>query len=125
MMKSLFDQNGGTYSNEGDYKIPNLIVPNGPEYSLGIWGRWRLNYLKMHRRVLYGNLLTSGKLTKHLFEVEAAANVRRETLIRQMAQMQSVTEGLKAADQMLFGVGRMNSICACAEEIVRNELIYI
>jgi len=97
-MKSLFEQNGGTYSRSGDYSIPNLTVPTDPECQIGIWGRRRLNYLKTHRRVLHGNLLTSGKLTKHLCEVESAANERRETLIRQMTQAQGVTEELKAAD---------------------------
>ena len=123
-MKSLFELNGGTYSAKGDYIIPNLIVPDESEYCLGILGERRLDYLKLHRRVLYTNLLTSGKLTEYLCEVESAANERRETLIRQMTQAQGVTEELKAADQMLW-VGKMNNICACADEIVRNELIYI
>ena len=101
MMKSLFKQNGGNYSIAGDYSIPNLTVPTDPECHIGIWGRQRLNYLKTHRRVLYGNLLTSGKLTKQLCEVESAAYECRETLIRQMAQAQSVTEELKADNQML------------------------
>ena len=123
-MKSLFEQNDGTYSPMCEYTLPSLTVPTEHEHPIGIWGHQRLNYLKTHRRILYINLLTSGKLTDHLREVEAAANARRETLIRQMAQMQSVTEGLKAADQMLW-VGRMNNILACADEIIRNELIYI
>ena len=100
-MKSLFKQNGGNYSIAGDYRIPNLTVSADPECHIGIWGRRRLDYLKAHRRVLYVNLLTSGKLTEHLCEVESAANEHRETLIRQMAQAQGVTEELKAADQML------------------------
>ena len=62
-MKSLFEQNGGTYSVVGNYCIPNLILPNGPEYRIGIWGQRRRDYLKKNKRVLYANLLTSGKLT--------------------------------------------------------------
>ena len=124
MMKSLFELNGGTYSRSGDYTLPNLAVPDENEHYIGIWGHRRLDYLKTHRRILYINLLTSGKLTDHLREVEAAANAHCETLIRQMAQMQGATEGLKAADQMLW-VGRMNNILVCADEIIRNELIYI
>ena len=124
MMKSLFEQNDGTYSAVGDYTLPNLSVPDENEHYIGIWGHRRLNYLKTHRRVLYGNLLTSGKLTEHLCEVDAVAYERRETLIRQMAQAQSVTEELKADNQMLW-VGRMNNIYICADEIIRNELIYI
>ena len=123
MMKSLFEQNDGTYSAVGDYTLPKLSVPDENEHYIGIWGHRRLNYLKTHRRILYTNLLTSGKLTKHLREVDAAASERWEVIIRQMAQVQGVTEELKAADQMLW-VSRMNNIRACADEIVRNELIY-
>ena len=122
-MKSLFEQNGGTHSTKGDYRIPNLTVSAGPECHIGIWGRRRLNYLKTRRRVLYINLLTSGKLTEHLHKIDVAAYERQEAIIRQMAQAQGVTEELKAANQMLW-VGRMNNICACADEIVRNEIIF-
>ena len=65
-MKSLFEQNGGTFSVVGDYRIPNLTLPDEPEYHLGIWGRRRLDYLKKHQRVLFVDLLTSGKLDEHL-----------------------------------------------------------
>ena len=74
--------------------------------------------------MLYTNLLTSGKLTEHLRKVDAAANKCRETIISQMALAQGVTEELKADNQMLW-VGRMNNIHTCADEIIRNELIYI
>ena len=121
-MKSLFEQNGGTYSIADDYSILNLTVPTEHECHIGLWGQRRLNYLKAHRRILYINLLTSGKLTKHLCEVEETAHERWETLIRQMAQAQGVTEGLKAKAQMLW-VSRMNNIRACAEEIIYSELI--
>jgi len=124
MIKSLFEQNGGTYSRRGDYSIPNFTVPTDPECHIGVWGLRRLNYLKTHRRILYVNLLTSGKLTEHLCEVDAVAYERSETLIRQMAQAQGVTEELKADNQMLW-VGRMNNIHTCADEIIRNELIFI
>ena len=123
-MKSLFEQNDGTYSAVGDYSLPNLSVPDENEHYIGIWGHRRLNYLKTHRRVLHINILTSGKLTEHLCEVDAAAHERWESLIRQMAQMQGVTEELKASNQMLW-VGRMNNILVCTDEIIRNELIYI
>ena len=73
MNKSLFEQNGGTYSDVGDYRLPNLTLPDEPEYHIGIWGQRRLDYLKKHRQVLYVNLLTSGKLAKHLREIDEAA----------------------------------------------------
>jgi len=123
-MKSLFEQNGGTYSMRGDYSIPNLTVPAFPECHIGIWGQQRRDYLRAHRHVLYVNLLTSGKLTEHLCEVDAVANERREVIIRQMAQAQGLTEEFKEDNQMRW-VSRMNNIRVCADELVRNELIFI
>ena len=120
-MKSFFEQNGGTYSTVGDYRLPNLIAPYA--YHIGIWGHRRLAYLKKHRRVLYVNLLTSGKLHEHLREIDIAAHERWETIIRQMAEEQGVNERLKSENQMLW-VGRMNNIRACAAEIITKELIY-
>ena len=122
-MKSLFELNGGTYSITGDYHLPDLAVPGEPENHIGIWGQRRLEYLKNHRRVLYTNLLTFGKLNEHLREVDEAAKERWETIVRQMAKAQGVTERLKAENQMLW-VGSINNIQACAEEIIRDELIY-
>jgi len=122
-MKSLFEQNGGTFSTVSDYQIPNLTVPEEPETPLGIWGKRRLDYLKNHRRVLYVNLLTSGKLAEHLREIDAAAYEQHETIVRQMAAAQGLTEQHKSENQMLW-VGKMNNIRACASEIVREELIY-
>lgn len=123
MTKSLFEQNVGTYSAYGDYSIPNLALPESSDYQIGIWGQRRLDYLKKHRRVFYINLLTSGKLAEHLREIESVAYARWETIIRQMAEAQGVTEQLKAENQMEW-VGRMNSIHACANEIILTEMIY-
>ena len=122
-MKSLFEQNGGTYSVVGDYRLPNLIAPNEPEFRIGIWGQRRLTYLKEHKRVLYVNLLTSGKLAEHLHEIDIAAQKRWEIIIRQMAEAQGVNEQVKSENQM-FWIGRMNNIRSCVTEIIQNELIY-
>jgi len=122
-MKSLFEQNDGNYSVVGDYRLPNLALPEHSEYHMDIWGQRRLDYLKKHQRILFVNLLTSGKLAEHLQETDTAACDRWETIIRQMAEAQGATEGLKAKNQMLW-VGRMNNIRACANEIIINELIY-
>ncbi|MDD2269806.1 MAG: TnpV protein [Eubacteriales bacterium] len=122
-MKSLFEQNGGTYSTVGDYQIPNLILPNEPEYHIGIWGQRRLDYLKKHKRGLYTNLLTSGKLNSHLHNIDVTAFERHELIVKQMMEAQNVTEHLKADDMMKW-VGMVNNIRNCADEIVRNELIY-
>ena len=122
-MKSLFGQNGGTYRMIGDYRIPNLTLPDEPEYEIGIWGQRRLSYLKKYRRILYINLLTSGKLAEHLHEIDETAYKRRELIIKQMKDAQGITEQLKA-DDMLLWVGKVNNIRACTDEIIRNELIY-
>lgn len=111
------------YTRQGDYFLPNLLPPQEETCPIGKYGRMRLRYLKEYRRILYTNLLTSGKLQEHLAEVEEAAQNRMELLIRQMAKAQGITEELKANRQMEW-VGRMNHICNAAEEIIREELIY-
>ena len=123
MMKSLFEQQGGTYRMEGDYRIPNLILPDESEYEIGIWGQRRLEYLKKHRKGFYAVLLTSSKLSEHLHEIDVIAFERRELIIKQIKEAQGVTEQMKADDMMKW-VGTINNICACADEIIRNELIY-
>ena len=122
-MKSLFEQMGGTYHQEGDYLIPNLTLPDEPEYQIGKYGRMRRSYLKAHRPVLYANFLTSGTLHRHLAEIDQACNERMEIVVSAMAKQEGVTESLKAADQMEW-VHRMNSIRSRTEEIVLTELVY-
>ena len=108
-MKSLFEEMGGTYRQEGDYLIPNLALPDEPEYQIGKYGRMRRSYLKEHRPVLYANLLTCGALHRHLAEIDQACNERMAIIVSDMARQEDVTEALKAADQMEW-VRRMNSI---------------
>ncbi len=122
-MKSLFEQLGGTYHQEGDYLIPNLTLPDEPEYQIGKYGRMRRSYLKEHRPVLYTNYLTSGTLHRHLAEIDQACNERMEIIVSAMAKREDVTETLKAANQMEW-VRRMNSIRNRAEEVVLTELVY-
>ena len=122
-MKSLFEQMGGTYCREGDFLIPNLVLPDTGDYQIGKYGRMRRSYLKDHRPVLYANLLTSGTLHRHLAEIDQACNERMEIIVSAMAKWEDVTEVLKAADQMEW-VRRMNSIRSRAEEIVLTELVY-
>ncbi len=123
MQKSIFEQMGGTYTQVGDYFIPNLVISETAQSPLGKYGRMRKRYLKEHRRVLYTNLLVTGKLDQHLAEIDEACEARMELLISQMAKQEGVTEALKAADQMEW-VRRMISIQNCAEEIVLHELVY-
>ena len=115
-----------TYTKNGDYYLPDLKLPDdglGEEIHIGIWGQRRLDYLKKHKRVLYTKLLTSGKLRAHLHEIDIAARERWELIIEQMKAAQGVTEQLKAKNTMLW-VGKVNNIRACADEIIREELIY-
>lgn len=122
-MKSLFEEMGGTYRQEGDYLIPNLTLPDEPEYQIGKYDHLRRSYLKEYHPVLYANFLTSGTLHRHLAEIDQACNERMEIIVSDMAKQEGVTESLKAADQMEW-VRRMNSIHSRAEEIVLTELVY-
>ena len=114
---------GGTYRQEGDYLIPNLALPEEPEYQIGKYGRMRRSYLKEHRPVLYANFLTSGRMHRHLAEIDQACNERMEIIVSAMAKQEGVTEPLKAVDQMEW-VRCMNNIHSRAEEIVLTELVY-
>ena len=123
-MKSLFEQMRGTYREVGDYLIPNLSLPEDTDNRpVGVWGERRRRYLKKHRKVLYYNLLTSGKLHSHLADINDEAEEMFFRLVKQMAEQQGVTEKLKAENQMLW-VGRMNNICISAIEIINTEIIY-
>ena len=122
-MKSLFEEMGGTYRQEGDYLIPNLALPDEAEYQIGKYGRMRRSYLKKYRKILYNNYVLEGTLFKHLAEIDQACNERMEIIVSDMARQEDVTEALKAADQMEW-VRRMNSIRSRAEEIVLTELVY-
>ena len=122
-MKSLFEEMGGTYRQEGDYLIPNLALPDEPDYQIGKYGHSRRSYLEEYHPVLYANFLTSGTLHRHLAEIDQACNERMAIIVSDMARQEDVTEALKAADQMEW-VRRMNSIHSCAEEIVLTELVY-
>lgn len=112
-----------TYSQCGDYLIPNILFPGEEQQSIGKYGRMRKRYLKDHRPVLYSNLLLSGKLYEHLAEIDRACEDRLDLIIRQMKTQENVTEKLKADDQMAW-VAAMNSIQNRAEEIILSELVY-
>ena len=122
-MKSLYEQMGGTYHWEGDYLIPDLELPE-EDRPVGIWGKRHLRYIKQERKLLYTELLTSGRLNSYLAEINAQAEERMFLLTEQMAQCEGITEQLKAQDQMAWVQG-MNNIKAQAMEIVNHELIYI
>lgn len=122
MEKSLFEQMGETYHQEGDYFFPDLSVPELP--AIGIWGQRRRWYLKEHRQALYTALLLADKLNAHLSEIDKQAETMFSQMVNQMAEQDGITEQLKVDNQMEW-VGQMNSARNRAEEIIYNELIYI
>ena len=85
-MKSIFEEMGGTYRQEGDYLIPNLLLPDESEYQIGKYGRMRRSYLKEHRPILYANLLISGTLHRRLAEIDRTCNERMEIIVSDMAK---------------------------------------
>ena len=121
--KSYFEQNGGTYTQVGDVLLPNLSIGEPEQRPIGKYGRMRKRYLKEEHPAIFSELLLSGKLYPHLMEIDDACEGRIELLVLQMAKRESVTEALKAADQMEW-VRRMNSIQNRAEEIVLQDLVY-
>ena len=123
-MKSLFEEMGGTYRQEGDYFIPNLTLPNDGDYKICKYGRMRLDYLKKHRKILYTNYVTEGTLSKHLSEIDQACNARMEIIVPAMAKQEGATEELKASDQIEW-VRRMNGIRNRAEEIILREVVFV
>ena len=120
MEKSLFEQMGGTYHQEGDCFLPDLLPPEST--SVGIWGQRRKHYLKTKREPIYTALLLSGELDSHLSEVDTRAEAMFFQLVKRLAEREGITEQLKAEDQMEW-VRQMNSVRNRAEEIIYNELI--
>ena len=124
MTDTLFEQLGGTYTQQGDYLLPNLALPAEKETgNIGVWALRHKRYLKQHHKVLYYNLLTSGKLHSHLADTEEQAQQLFLRLVKELAEKENVTEELKATDQMLW-VQKMNNIRNRATEIVNAEFIY-
>jgi len=123
MAKSIFEEMGGRYEQQGDYLIPCLTLPSEEEKPIGIFGQRHLRYLKEYHRITYTNLLTSGKLHAYLADIDKQAQERFETLTEQMKQAQGITEQLKS-ENALEWVRKMNNIRACALEIVEKEIIY-
>ena len=122
MQRFVTDERTGIqYELIGDYYYPCLTIEEPP--ALTKYGRMRERYLREHRKILYINLLTSGKLYEHLADIDTSACDMAEYLIKEMAKKQGVTEQLKAEDMMRW-VGLMNNIRACVDEIVLNDIVY-
>ena len=124
MTDTLFEQLGGTYTQTGDYLLPDLSLPAEKEPgNVGVWALRHKRYLKQHHKVLYYNLLTSGKLNSYLADIEEQAQQLFLRLVKELAEKEVVTEKLKAENAMLW-VRQMNNIRNRATEIVNNEVIY-
>lgn len=121
-MQTTFEKLGGTYRQEGDYLLPNIEAPESPQ--IGIWGQRRLQYLRTNKRVLYTTMLMGDTLKDHLEEVDKSTEEMFEQLTIQMKEQESITEELKATNQLEW-VQRMNNIRNRVSEIVYKELIYV
>lgn len=124
MSKSLFEQMGGTYSRVGDYMLPHLLPPQEEAKPIGLWGQRHARHLKQYHKILYANLLTSGKLNNYLADVDKQAADMFSRLVKQMTECEGVTEELKAENTMLW-IGRMNNIQACVKDVVLKEIIFL
>ena len=123
MTKTIFEEMGGSYEMQGDYYLPCLSLPEKENKPIGVWGQRHLRYLKQHRKVLYTNLLTSGKLNSYLAVIDNQAEDMFLRLVKQLAEKENVTEKLKAENQMEW-VKNMNIIRSRAIEVVNTELIF-
>ena len=123
-MESLFEQLGGTYTRQGDYCLPNVCLPPEEKRSIGIYGQRRRVYLKKHHRILYYNLLTAGTLDGYLADIEEQAQELFLRLVEQYADIEGVTEALKADDPMAW-VRKMNNIRNRSSEIVNAEVVFV
>ena len=124
MANTIFEKQGGTYTQVGDYMLPDLLpAEEEMEANIGVWAMRHKRYLKQNHKVLYYNLLTSGKLNSYLADIEQQAQQLFLRLVKELAEKENVTEELKANDMMLW-VQKMNNIRNRATEIVNAEIIY-
>ena len=124
MANTFFEQTGGTYTQVGDYMLPDLLpAEEEKEANIGVWGMGHKRYLKQHHKVRYYNLLTSGKLNSYLVDIEQQAQDLFSRLVKDLAEKENVTEELKATDMMLW-VRNMNNIRNRATEKVNADIIY-
>ena len=124
MEKYIYDNSNGLwYELHGDYYLPCLVIPEEEIHTIGIWGRKHQQYLREYRPILYSNLVLSGRLYSYLADIDTQARNKLSLIATQLAEKESITEELKAQDQMAW-VRAMNNIRNRAEEIILQELIY-
>jgi hypothetical protein len=123
MANTIFEKQGGTYTQVGDYMLPDLLPAEEEMNNIGVWAMRHKRYLKQNHKVRYYNLLTSGKLNSYLANVEQQAQDFFLRLVKDLAEKENVTEELKASDMMLW-VQKINNICSRAIEVVNTKLIF-
>ncbi len=123
-MKSIYENTGKGYTQQGNYLLPNLQLNEEPEYNIGIWGQRYRQHLKSNHKVIYYNYLTKGTLYQHLSEVDKRAENMFDQLVKSLAEKENITEQLKGNDMLLW-VKKMNNIRNRAMEIVNIEVIYV
>ena len=125
MAKTIFEKTGGTYTQVGDYMLPDLLpAEEEKKANIGVWGMRHKRYLKQNHKVRYYNLLTKGKLNSYLADIEQQAQDLFLRLVKYLAEKENVTEEFNASDMMLW-VQKMNNIRNRATEIVNAEIIYM
>ena len=122
MEKSLFEKIGGTYTQVGDYLLPNVELPE--EKPIGVWGTRHYHHLRKAKRILISQLTISGKMNDYLADIDRQAEEMFSQLVKQLAERDGITETLKATDQMEW-VRQMNGVRNRAAEIVNKELIFV
>lgn len=123
-MKNIYEEAGDTYTRQGDYELPNLIIPSEKEIEIGVWGQRYRRHLKQHHRIRYYNLLTAGTLNEHLAEIDQQADRMFQSLVSALSEQENITEKLKANHPMEW-VQKINNIRNRATEIVNSELIFV
>lgn len=125
MANTIFEQTGGTYTQMGDYMLPDLLpAEEETQANIGVWGMRHKRFLKENHRVLYASLMTSGKLVTYLDDIEQQATDMFLRLVKELAEKENVNEELKSTDMMLW-VQKMNNIRNRATEIVNDEVIFV
>ena len=123
-MNTLFEQNGCNFEIQGDYQLPCIATKRQNELHIGVWANRHRQYLKLHHRIRYYNLLTSERLYPYLADIEEQAQVMFSQLVKSLAEKENVTEKLKADNPMLW-VRKMNNIRNRAMEVVNSEVIFV
>ncbi len=123
-MTTLFEQQGGQYEMQGDYRLPCVTLLDEKDYEIGVWGERHRRYLKERHKVRYYNLLTAGTLDNYLADIENQAEKLFEQTVKSLAENENVTENLKGNSPIEW-VRKMNNIRNRATEIVNAEVIFV